>query len=65
MFEGGVEKSKRLAPLYRAVAERRHASFLDAGTIVASSEIDGIHYDEIEHRKLGEVIAGELTRLVG
>jgi lysophospholipase L1-like esterase len=64
MFEGGVEKSKRLPQFYREVAQRRGASFLEAGTIVASSEVDGIHLDETEHRKLGEAIAGELERMV-
>jgi lysophospholipase L1-like esterase len=64
MFEGGVEKSKRLPQFYREVAQRRGASFLEAGTIIASSEVDGIHFEETEHRKLGEAIAAELERMV-
>jgi lysophospholipase L1-like esterase len=65
MFEGGVEKSRRLPLLYAGVAERRRAAFLDAGRTIASSEVDGIHFDEVEHRKLGEAIASELERLLG
>ncbi|MDQ0395277.1 SGNH/GDSL hydrolase family protein [Labrys monachus] len=64
MFAGGVEKSKALPPLYEAVARRHGAEFLDAGTLVSVSPVDGIHYDKAAHRILGEAIAGKVQEMV-
>ena len=61
MFVGGAAKSALLAEHYRAIAQQRGALFLDAGTIIASSPIDGIHLDEAAHAALGRAIA-ELLR---
>ncbi|MCB1499573.1 MAG: SGNH/GDSL hydrolase family protein [Bauldia sp.] len=57
MFQGGTEKSKSLGKEYRRVAEDRGIAFLDAGTVITSSPIDGIHLDKDMQRKLGEAIA--------
>lgn len=57
MFTGGLEKSKTLGSEYRRVAEDRGVAFLDAGTVVVSSPVDGIHLDKGMQRKLGEAIA--------
>lgn len=61
IFVGGAAKSALLAEHYRAIARQRGALFLDAGTIIASSPIDGIHLDETAHAALGRAIA-ELLR---
>lgn len=57
IFEGGAEKSRRLAGVYAEVARRAGAEFLDAGAHIAVSPVDGVHYDASEHRTLGTVIA--------
>jgi len=57
MFTGGTEKSKTLGKEYKRVAEDRGVPFLDAGTVVTSSMVDGIHLDKPMQRKLGEAIA--------
>ncbi|MEQ8966373.1 MAG: SGNH/GDSL hydrolase family protein [Azospirillaceae bacterium] len=57
MFEGGRAKSREFGPLYEALAARHGARFLDAGTIIASSPVDGIHFDADMHAKLGEAVA--------
>ena len=41
MFAGGAAKSRKLAPLFRAVAERRGAVFLDAAPVIQVSPLDG------------------------
>ena len=56
-FEGGTEKSRQLARHYEAAAELRSCAFLDAGTVIASSDDDGIHLDEPAHGRLGMAIA--------
>ncbi|MEQ8697514.1 MAG: SGNH/GDSL hydrolase family protein [Bauldia litoralis] len=57
MFEGATEKSQRLASEMARVAKDRDVAFLDAGTIVESSPVDGIHLDAEGQRKLGLAIA--------
>jgi lysophospholipase L1-like esterase len=57
MFEGGDRKSETLSPYIAEIAASHGAGFLDAGEIVVSSEIDGIHLDASEHRKLGSAVA--------
>jgi len=44
-FEGADRRSRQLAPLLREVAVSAGAGFLDAGEIISSSPIDGIHLD--------------------
>jgi lysophospholipase L1-like esterase len=61
-FTGSDEKSRALPPEYQAVAKSRGALFLDAGTLIASSPVDGIHFDEAAHATLGKVVAGTLLR---
>ena len=64
-FEGATEKSGQLAGHYAAIAEVRSCAFFDAGSVISSSDVDGIHLDEPEHRVLGQAIAGHVRTLVG
>ena len=45
MFDGGHEKSLKLAPHYAAVAAEHGAAFMNAGDVIRSSAFDGIHLD--------------------
>ena len=45
MFEGGVEKSQKLPELYEAVAKMGGADFLNAGSVVSTDGVDGLHPD--------------------
>jgi lysophospholipase L1-like esterase len=63
MFGGSVELSKQLPPFYRQFAEETGALFLDAGTVIRSSAVDGIHLDPEEHRKLAEAVAAIIAGL--
>jgi len=57
IFAGGAAKSQRLAAEYARVAARHNTSFLDAGAVIRSSPLDGVHYDAAEHGKLGRAVA--------
>ena len=57
MFEGAEEKSRKLGKHYRQVAEERRCVFLDTSEVIVSSDVDGIHFDLDQHRKLGEKVA--------
>lgn len=65
MFEGGLETSKKLAGEYRRVAEERGCHFLNAGDVIVSSDLDGIHLDPSEQRKLGQAVATRVREILG
>jgi len=64
MFDGGAEKSRSLGVLYAEVARARGCAFLDAGTVIRSSDLDGIHLEAAEHAKLGQAIAREVKKIL-
>lgn len=65
MFEGAEAKSVRFAEHYRRVAAERGCTFLDAGEVIVSSDLDGIHLEGGEHAKLGEAVARKVRAILG
>jgi len=63
MFEGGEQKSTALSPYLKEISASHGAGFLDAGTIIQSSDTDGIHLDKSEHLKLGEAVAAKMFEM--
>lgn len=59
-FTGGAEKSLRLSEAYASVARAKGVAFLDAGRVIESSRVDGIHFGIEMHAKLGHAVAGAL-----
>jgi lysophospholipase L1-like esterase len=64
MFEDADRKSRQLAPLLKEAAERCGAGFFDAGTVIRSSKIDGIHLDADAQVALGRAVAGAAQRML-
>jgi lysophospholipase L1-like esterase len=64
MLEGGTEKSRALAPLFRQVAALRGCAFFDTSTVIRSSDLDGVHFDESELPKLGKAVAAEVRKIL-
>jgi lysophospholipase L1-like esterase len=60
VFAGAEEKSRGFARQYRRVAEKYGCELLDAGEQVRASDLDGIHLEAGEHRKLGEAVAARV-----
>ncbi|CAI3937229.1 Lysophospholipase L1 or related esterase. Includes spore coat protein LipC/YcsK (TesA) (PDB:1BWP) [Commensalibacter communis] len=56
IFAGGEEKSKSLHHFYQKIAQKHDLTYLDIGSVVTVSEIDGIHYDLDEQVKLAHSI---------
>lgn len=52
-FAGGEHKCVGLADAYRTLCAELGCHYFDAGTVVASSIVDGVHLDAPEHRTLG------------
>ena len=63
IFEGGAVKSQRLAETYAGVAKHHGVAFLDAGEVIVSSPLDGVHFDADEHAKLGRAVAAALRKM--
>ena len=63
MFEGGHEKSKQLADQYRALADFMKVSFFDAGSVVSTAGVDGIHFSTKNNADLGNALAGKIGEM--
>jgi lysophospholipase L1-like esterase len=64
MFEGAGAKSRRFAEHNARVAQERGCAFLDTGQVIMSSDLDGIHLEAGEHRKLGKAVAAKVRELL-
>jgi len=64
MFEGAEEKSRRLAEQYRRVAAERGCDLLDTSEVIVASDLDGIHFEADEHRKLGQAVAARVRAML-
>jgi lysophospholipase L1-like esterase len=63
-FTGGPEKSVHLARYYAEVAHRYGCEFLDAGSVIRVSDVDGLHFDPDGHAKLGKKVAEVVRKIV-
>src|SRR5581483_5941921 len=53
MFAGGAAKSQSFSRHYAAAAKNLGTGFLDFGSLIKSSAVDGIHFDLDAHKVLG------------
>jgi lysophospholipase L1-like esterase len=65
MFEGADAKSPKLAGHYARVAAEFGCSFLDASNVIVASELDGVHFEQNEHAKLGQAVANCIIEIIG
>jgi lysophospholipase L1-like esterase len=65
MFDGAEAKSRRFAEHYARVAAESGCHFLDTSTIIVSSDLDGIHFEQNEHAKLGQAVAKRVQEIIG
>lgn len=63
-FWGGAEKSRALSPRLAALAAARGQPFLDAGQVIATSPVDGVHFEPDAHAALARAVADRLAALV-
>ncbi len=64
MFTGARDKSRHLAALYERVAALHGCHYFDAGRVIASSDVDGIHFAAPEHRSLGNALLPVVTAIL-
>lgn len=65
MFEEAEAKSRLFSKHYRRVAEEHGCAFFDAAEVIVSSNLDGIHLEVDEHRKLGRAVADLVRQILG
>jgi lysophospholipase L1-like esterase len=63
MFGGGYEKSKELAKHYKALAAFLKIEFFDAGSVVSTDGVDGIHFSADTNIKLGRALAEKVKSI--
>ncbi len=63
VFRGGAAKSSDLARHYARVAETNGTEFFDAGQVIESDPLDGIHLSRDSHTSLGRAIAQKLKSM--
>ena len=64
VYEGSREKGLALPPLYRAAAAYAGAAFLDAGEVITTDGVDGVHLTEQSNTDLGAAVAREVQGLL-
>lgn len=64
MFEGGTQKSHHIAGEIALNAKAQGVHFFDAGSVIRSSDNDGIHLDADAHGTLGRALAGEVLSIL-
>lgn len=63
--ETSRDKSAALGEVYGAVAQMAGEHAFDAGTVIETDGVDGIHFTAETNRALGEAVAGEVERILG
>jgi lysophospholipase L1-like esterase len=63
-FVGAEEKSRGFAKEYRLFAESLGCAYFDAGSVITSSDVDGIHLDLDQHAVLGRALATQVAALL-
>ena len=63
-FAGGDQKCAGLAVAYQQICHDLHCHFFDAGRVVSTSKLDGVHLDQAEHSTLGKAVAEAVKPLL-
>ena len=63
LFKGADAKSRRFDAAFSAVAAERGVTYLNAGDVIESSPVDGVHWSPVAHNAIGRVIAALVASL--
>ena len=62
-FAGAARKSAGLAAAYQEVSATLGCHFFDAGAVIGTSAVDGVHLDADQHLHLGTALAAVVAKL--
>lgn len=60
--ESSIEKSKIVPLRYAQIAKENNCDFIDLNTFVTLSEIDGLHFEPKEHKRIAQEIFNHLNK---
>jgi lysophospholipase L1-like esterase len=63
-FYGADLLSQQLGGLYSELAAHRGVEFFDAGKVIGTSSVDGVHFEDEGHRILGKALAKKITTIL-
>lgn len=63
-FEGGEAKCVGLSAAYKSVCDEVGCHFFDAGSVITSSKVDGVHLDLDQHWALGNAMGAIVKPLL-
>lgn len=63
-FEGSRDKSMALPEVYAGIAAVAGEHSFDAGSVIETDGIDGIHFTAAANKTLGEAVAGEVKKIL-
>lgn len=63
VFEGAINRAKTLVGMYDQLSEKKSCYFIDVTSQVKPGEFDGMHFDEVGHLKLANIIASEVRKI--
>lgn len=58
--EKSIEKSRYLSKIYEQIAEITDCDFVDLNQVATPSDIDGLHFEEEEHKKIANEVFSRL-----
>ena len=64
ILEGAEEKSRQLPSVLKTFCEENEIRMFNAGDVVSSSPLDGVHWAPEEHRNLGVAVAVEVQNIL-
>ena len=65
MFAGGIEQSRMIAGFYADLADAEGCGFFDAGSVAATTPIDGVHLDAANTRAIGRALEPIARMMLG
>ena len=64
IFDGAQEKTSRLAEAYAALASFVKVPFFDAGSVISTDGVDGIHFTEQNNHDLGVALGNRVLEVL-
>ena len=64
VYEGGPEKSRELVNQIDLMSQFHGHRYFDAGSIITSSQVDGIHWDEEQHQAFAQAISHRVLEIL-
>lgn len=65
VFEGAEDKTRHLSEAYRALTSFMKVPFFDAGSVVTTDGVDGIHFTAENNRDLGVALTQKVREILG